>query len=89
MGLLSHTTAMAIGTLNLKNGVVAIIPAICIGMGIEPQNHPTAIPRTILRLLVPKYPFGSLYFSRNALILSAVLPFGPLSVFRIMTLPVL
>ncbi len=64
-GLLSHTIEIATGTLKRKNGVIAITPSICIGMGIKPQNRPTKTPLLTLFLLMLRYSRGRLYFSIN------------------------
>ena len=57
--------AIAIGTLNLKNGVSAITPTIWKGMGIKPQKRPKRIPREIDLRLTERYSLGRLYFSIN------------------------
>jgi len=65
-GLLSHTMEMAMGTLKRMNGVHVKTAAICMGIGMNAQKSPKAIPRVTDRLSIPKYPFGRLYFSKKA-----------------------
>jgi len=57
-GLLSQTIDMAMGTLNLKRGVVANTANICKGIGIKPQKIPTNIPIEIDFLLIDRYSLG-------------------------------
>ena len=61
-GLLSQTIEIAIGTLNLKKGVIAKTANICIGMGIKPQKRPIKTPTEIDFLLIERYSLGILYF---------------------------
>lgn len=58
---------MAMGTLNLKKGVIAKTANICMGMGIKPQKRPKNIPTEIDFLLIERYSLGILYFLIKAL----------------------
>ncbi len=69
-GLLSQTIEMAMGTLNLKKGVIANTANICMGMGIKPQKSPINIPTEMDFLLIERYSLGILYFSIKALSLT-------------------
>ncbi len=65
IGLLNQTIEMAMGILNLKNGVMAKTANICIGIGTKPQKRPTTTPLEIDLRLIDKYSRGILYFSIN------------------------
>jgi hypothetical protein len=65
MGLLSQTMEMAMGTLNLKKGVMDKTASICMGIGIKPQKRPMSTPFDIDLRLMDKYSRGILYLSIN------------------------
>lgn len=85
IGLLNQTIEIAMGILNLKNGVVAKTANICMGIGINPQKRPMKTPFEIDFRLTDKYSLGILYLSIKLSSLLLVLFF--LKILRIIFQP--